>query len=38
VWSSVALNTPTGIDTNPNAIDPVQIALATPIASPARHR
>jgi hypothetical protein len=28
VWSSVALNSPTGMDTSPNVIEPVQIARA----------
>src|SRR5690606_15798397 len=30
VWSSVALNSPTGIDTSPKLIEPVQIARAIP--------
>jgi hypothetical protein len=36
VWSSVAVKSPTGIETSPKLIEPVQIARAIRLASPAR--
>src|SRR5690349_8966492 len=37
VWSSVALNSPTGMDTNPKEIAPVQIARAMEAGYPQEH-
>ena len=37
VWSSVALNSPTGMDTSPKLMDPVQIARAISSPLPVSH-